>query len=37
MNTPTSDQLDRFARVLGDQLRTARKERGWTRNRCVPR
>src|SRR6266700_5512795 len=31
MNTPTSDQLDRFARTLGDELRTARKERSWTR------
>jgi transcriptional regulator with XRE-family HTH domain len=31
MNTPTSEQLDQFARVLGDLLRTARKERGWTR------
>jgi hypothetical protein len=31
MNAPTSEQLDQFARVLGDLLRTARKERGWTR------
>lgn len=28
---PTSDQLDRFARTLGNELRTARKQRGWTR------
>lgn len=31
MNMPTSEQLDQFARVLGDLLRSARKERGWTR------
>lgn len=31
MRTPTSDQLDRFARILGNELRTARKQRGWTR------
>jgi transcriptional regulator with XRE-family HTH domain len=31
MKTPTSDQLGRFARALGNELRTARKQRGWTR------
>ncbi|MFD5089827.1 helix-turn-helix domain-containing protein [Amycolatopsis thailandensis] len=31
MNTPTSEQLDQFARALGDTLRSARRERGWTR------
>jgi len=31
MKTPTSDQFDRFARTLGNELRTARKQRGWTR------
>jgi transcriptional regulator with XRE-family HTH domain len=31
MNTPTNDQLDRFAQTLGHELRTARKQRGWTR------
>ncbi|ANN21160.1 transcriptional regulator [Amycolatopsis orientalis] len=31
MNTPTSEQLDQFARALGETLRSARRERGWTR------
>jgi transcriptional regulator with XRE-family HTH domain len=31
MKMPTSDQLDRLARTLGNELRTARKQRGWTR------
>lgn len=31
MKTPTTDQLDRFAQVLGHELRTARKQLGWTR------
>lgn len=31
MTMPTSDQLDRLARTLGNELRTARKQRGWTR------
>lgn len=31
MRTPTSGQLDRFAQVLGHELRAARKQRGWTR------
>ncbi|MFI7122625.1 helix-turn-helix domain-containing protein [Amycolatopsis sp. NPDC049868] len=31
MNTPTSDQLDQFAHALGELLRSARRERGWTR------
>lgn len=31
MKTPTSDQLGRLARALGNELRTARKQRGWTR------
>ncbi|OXM44127.1 helix-turn-helix domain-containing protein [Amycolatopsis alba] len=31
MNTPTSEQLDQFAHALGDTLRAARRERGWTR------
>ncbi|MBB5856374.1 helix-turn-helix domain-containing protein [Amycolatopsis umgeniensis] len=31
MNTPTSEQLDQFAHALGELLRSARRERGWTR------
>ncbi|MEU3622506.1 transcriptional regulator [Amycolatopsis coloradensis] len=31
MNTPTSEQLDQFAHILGETLRSARRERGWTR------
>jgi transcriptional regulator with XRE-family HTH domain len=31
MKTPTSNQLGRLARALGNELRTARKQRGWTR------
>ncbi|MEV6905950.1 helix-turn-helix transcriptional regulator [Amycolatopsis sp. NPDC051071] len=31
MNTPTSEQLDQFAHALGEILRSARRERGWTR------
>jgi transcriptional regulator with XRE-family HTH domain len=31
MNTPSSDQFDRFAQTLGNELTIARKQRGWTR------
>jgi hypothetical protein len=31
MKTPTSDHLDRLAQTLGNELRTARTQRGWTR------
>ncbi|AIG73313.1 Hypothetical protein AJAP_01915 [Amycolatopsis japonica] len=31
MNTPTSDQFDQFAHALGELLRSARRECGWTR------
>lgn len=31
MTTPTRDQLAQFTRTLGHELRTARKQRGWTR------
>ena len=31
MKMPTSDQLDRLARALGNELRAARKQLGWTR------
>jgi transcriptional regulator with XRE-family HTH domain len=31
MKPPTSKQLDTFARVLGDEIRTVRKARRWTR------
>jgi transcriptional regulator with XRE-family HTH domain len=31
MKQPTDEQLASFRRNLGDELRTARKKRGWTR------
>ncbi len=31
MNTPTREQLNQFAHALGELLRSARRERGWTR------
>jgi transcriptional regulator with XRE-family HTH domain len=37
MQTPTSDDLERLALHLGDELRTARRTRGWTREQLHDR
>ncbi len=37
MKPPTTKQLDTFARVLGDEIRTVRKARRWTRKQLRAR
>jgi transcriptional regulator with XRE-family HTH domain len=37
MEPPTGDQLDTFARVLGDELRMVRRSHNWTRKQLQAR
>jgi transcriptional regulator with XRE-family HTH domain len=37
MKPPTGEQLDTFARVLGDEIRTLRKAHRWTRKQLQAR